>query len=200
MRSLLEEVSSAESPGWSGARRRVINLIERRAILKRLNSLRHQGPHQMAQFIPVVLVSIGVWSNAHACDVEMDNATAAKFSSSFRELRSTNGHFNGGTWTPAVDAWGGAKNLAMQCLAKHAVARGLASDRLQELMGAPDEVVPCPSRECKTLAGQAQWRGDKPVLHASALWIYRWRGQHDRLAFAMRDGAVRADGWLFVHE
>jgi len=188
MRSLLEEVSSAESPGWSGARRWVINLIERRAILKRLISLRHQGPHQMAQFIPVVLVSIGVCSNAQACDVEMGNAAVANFSSSFRELRSTTGHFDGGTWTPSVDAWGGAKHLAMQCLAKHAAADGLASHRVRELMGAPDEVVACPSR----VAGAA--------APESELWIYRWRGQHDRLVLAMREGFVRADGWMFAHE
>ena len=200
MRSLLEEVSSAESPGWSGARRWVINLIERRAILKRLISPRHQGPHQMAQFIPVVLVSIGVWSNAQACDVEMGNEAVAKFSSSFRELRSTTGHFDGGTWTPSVDAWGGAKHLAMQCLAKHAVARRLASDRVRALMGAPDEVVACSSRACAELVGQAQWRTAAAVAHTSELWIYHWRGQHDRLVLAMQAGFVRVDGWVFAHE
>jgi hypothetical protein len=197
----VEEVSSTKSPGWSGAHRWMINRIERRAILKRLASHRHQGPHQMARMIPVLLVSIGVWGNAQACDTEMDNASADKFSSSFRELRSTKGHFEGGNWSREVDAWGGAKHVAMQCLALHATAQKLSAAALGQLMGAPDETLRCPSSACSALLRHAEWRGGKkPPRGVKEVWIYRWRGEHDRLALALSHGAVLNDGWLLVHE
>jgi hypothetical protein len=179
----------------------MINRIERRAILKRLASHRHKGPHQMDRMISVVLVSIGVWGNAQACDIEMDNASAAKFSSSFRELRSTKGHFEGGKWSREVDAWGGAKHVAMQCLAIHASARKLSSAELRQLMGAPDETVSCPSTACNALVRHAEWRDEKkPGAKVKEVWVYRWRGEHDRLALALSSTAVLADGWLLVHE
>jgi hypothetical protein len=32
--------------------------------------------------------------------------------------------------------------------------------------------------------------------HTSKLWLYRWRGEHDQLAFAIRHDRVVAAGWL----
>jgi hypothetical protein len=60
--------------------------------------------------------ALGAAGELHACE----GADPAAWARSHQELRSTKGHFSGGAWSPAVDAWGGTKHLSMQCLAVRA--------------------------------------------------------------------------------
>ena len=133
--------------------------------------------------------------NAHACDGDA-NAWALEF----RALRAVHGHFAGGPWTPDVDAWQGRKHKLMLCLAEHVAKAPTGSAALRELMGPPDETVPCPSAACMKLLPGIQWQGAAPTSSPAGLWIYHWRGRHDRLVFSLATGVVQANGWLHDHE
>lgn len=122
------------------------------------------------------------------------------WSQRYLQLRSVSGHFSGGAWDPAVDAWGGDKHRLMQCLAAHAVAAPARALQLQRLMGSPDEVLRCPSPACADIASKAEWGHAAPPSSRGELWLYHWRGRHDRLVLAMARGTVRADGWLYARE
>lgn len=126
--------------------------------------------------------------------------SVADWSQRYLRLRSASGHFSGGSWTPAVDAWGGEKHRLMQCLAAHAVAAPVRAPQLRRLMGPPDEVLRCPSAACAELAAKAEWEHAAPPPRHGELWLYHWRGPHDRLVLAIARGAVRAGGWLYVRE
>ena len=132
---------------------------------------------------------------AHACEGD-----AASWSLEYRNLRAVHGHFAGGPWTPDVDAWQGRKHKLMLCLAEHAVKASSPGAALRESMGQPDETVPCPSAACMRLLPNVKWRTAPPASAPAGLWVYHWRGRHDRLVFAMASGAVQADGWLHDHE
>jgi len=146
----------------------------------------------MKQALSIVLVSIGVWSSSCAQTTLPSSLNAERF----QALRRVPGHFNGGAWNAEVDAWNGAKHRAMQALAKQAVEQGASTAELQASMGAPDETVACPSSRCETLAARA----GPGAAGAQALWVYDWRGAHDRLVFSLAGGKVRAAGWMLAGE
>lgn len=152
----------------------------------------------MKRALHIVLVSIGIWSNAGACDAGL-SSSAQVWADHFSQLRSTPGHFSGGAWNAAVDAWGGAKHEAMRRLACDAVEQGATLESLRERMGPADEVVACPSKRCEDLYRQARWDGGA-VPEAPALWLYDWRGRHDRLVFSTDHARVHGAGWLHAHE
>lgn len=155
----------------------------------------------MQYLIALVFVSIGVWGNGHAQAAGIGDTKMVSCSRSFLELRGVQGHFGGGPWNAAVDAWDGTKHRTMQCIAAHAITHALKADRLRVLMGAPDETLRCPSDACSAMVGQADWKyGSTPGDAAGELWVYHWRGRHDRLVFAFTRDVVRGGGWLYVHE
>jgi hypothetical protein len=130
-----------------------------------------------------------------------DGTDPAAWAQSHRELRSTKGHFSGGAWSPAVDAWGGAKHRVMQCLGRHATAKAMRAAPLRRLMGAPDEVLRCPSPACADALQKAEWEPAAPAgVQPAELWLYDWRGRHDRLVLLLAAGAVRGSGWLYARE
>lgn len=130
----------------------------------------------------------------HACEGQ----DPAAWTRIHQELRSTKGHFSGGAWSPDVDAWGGAKHRVMQCLAGHATAQALRAAPLRRLMGAPDEVLRCPSAACTEALGKAE--GSAAAHAPGELWLYDWRGRHDRLLLVLSAGTVRGSGWLYARE
>jgi hypothetical protein len=184
-------------PGWCGAPRQVIDLAERRAILGALRSPAMQGPRRIRVLSCLFVAAIGLAGELQACD----GKDPAAWARSHRELRSTKGHFSGGNWSPAVDAWGGAKHRLMQCLATHATAASLQPAPLRQLMGPPDERLTCPSAACSDVLEKLEWQPTTAaVADPGELWLYHWRGRHDRLVLAFAQGAVRGHGWLYVRE
>jgi hypothetical protein len=121
----------------------------------------------------------------------------ADLAEQWQSLRSLRGHFDGAAWNVDVDRWQGRKHVLMQALAAQALDERLARDALTQRMGAPDAVWRAGQAAHAGALEQAQWRGGPP---SGELWVYHWRGQHDRLLFALDDGHVVATGWLMVQE
>ncbi len=115
----------------------------------------------------------------------------------WQALRPLRGHFDGAAWNADVDRWQGRKHVLMQTLAAQALDERLARDALTQRMGAPDDVWRAGQPAHALALQQAQWRGGSP---GAELLVYHWRGQHDRLLFALHEGHVAATGWLMVQE
>jgi len=111
-------------------------------------------------------------------------------------LRRLQGRFDGAPWNDAVDRWQGPKHTLMQQLARFALQERLDADRLDALLGAPDQVLPAGAAGQTLFLQQAQWQG----VPAGDLWLYRWRGSHDQLVFALHEGEVAAAGWWYALE
>ena len=126
-------------------------------------------------------------SSASACAGEVDDC-----SRSFLSLRAVRGHFDGGPWTASVDRWGGERHQSMQCLARQATTEAAAATQLGRWMGLPDERLRCPSGDCAVFSATAG-RG-------SEVWVYHWRGAHDRLGFVITEGRVSAATWSHAGE
>ncbi|KQU74241.1 hypothetical protein ASE08_27540 [Rhizobacter sp. Root16D2] len=75
-------------------------------------------------------------------------------------------------------------------------------ERVRERMGEPDARVACPSAECDGVVRlmEARADGERSVASGTQLWVYQWRGQHDRLVFAVLAGKVSEVGWAFALE
>jgi hypothetical protein len=120
----------------------------------------------------------------------------ADLAAQWQALRPLRGHFDGAAWNADVDRWQGRKHMLMQNLAAQALDERLPRDTLLQRMGAPDAQWRAGQAAHASALEQAQWRGTP----AGNLLVYHWRGEHDRLLFAIDDGRVVATGWLMVHE
>jgi hypothetical protein len=120
----------------------------------------------------------------------------ADVAAQWQALRPLRGHFDGAAWNADVDRWQGRKHVLMQALAAQALDERLARDVLTQRMGAPDALWRAGQPEHESATQQAQWRG----APSGELLVYDWRGQHDRLLFAVDQGRVVATGWLMVQE
>ncbi len=147
----------------------------------------------------MLLAIAGFCGNSCACEGDVD-----RWSNEFKLLRSVHGHFDGGAWTASVDRWGGHKHQLMQCLAARAGATSVPTDRLKAWMGLPDTVQRCPSPSCdavtREIEGTSDARSAPGNTARSQLWVYHWRGVHDRLVFTVERGKVTGARWAYVHE
>ncbi|MBB5016809.1 hypothetical protein HNQ59_000071 [Chitinivorax tropicus] len=109
----------------------------------------------------------------------------------FRAMRQRHGHFDGGPWQPALDQWQGKKHQAMQKLARHVWQQRLGTAQVRQLMGEPDELIRPDMPMYSAQIQHSNWQGQP----AGELWLYNWRGKHDRLVLAMGQGRVVATGW-----
>lgn len=119
----------------------------------------------------------------------------------YRQLQNLKGHFDGASWTEAIDRWGGRKHELMQEL-RTVLASRPATTRRQVLgwLGEPD----------------AQWRFGQPPQRLlppelrelkpgqSILW-YSWRGTRDGLALLFSSGRGADDpleliAWSYAGE
>ncbi len=141
----------------------------------------------MRRVIFWLLAGAAFCSSASACEGRVDD-----WSKSFLSLRAVRGHFDGGPWTASVDRWGGERHQAMLCLATQASAQAVATTQLLRWMGPPDERLRCPSADCQPFAADAAAAGE--------LWVYHWRGQHDRLAFVITRRRVSVATWAHAGE
>jgi hypothetical protein len=159
--------------------------------------LRGDGGNKMNRVIYWVLAIAACCGNSRACEGD-----AAQWAKEFAALRGVRGHFDGGNWTADVDRWQGRKHLLMQCLAAGLSAAGTPVARVRERMGEPDARVRCPSAECDGVTRLMEVRADgaRSVPAGGQLWVYRWRGAHDRLVFTVMDGKVSDVGWAFALE
>ena len=123
-------------------------------------------------------------------------APAASLPQQWQALRSLPGHFDGAAWNDAVDRWQGQKHRVMQQLAQQALSQRLSAERLNALMGAPDQTLAPDLPDRAGLLQQTRWQGTP----TGDLWLYRWRGTHDQLVFALDAGQVVATGWLYALE
>jgi hypothetical protein len=114
----------------------------------------------------------------------------------WQALRPLRGHFDGAPWNADVDQWQGRKHVLMQALAAQAASEQLTRAALTQRMGAPDALWQPGQPAHAHALEQAQWRGTP----AGELLVYHWRGEHDRLLFAIGNGRVVATGWLMVQE
>ncbi len=115
----------------------------------------------------------------------------------YRTLRPLRGHFDGGRWSDDVDRWQGRKHVAMQALAAEMLRERARAAQLRKSMGEPDAMLePGQPAHARALE-QAQWLNAAPApVTTTTLWLYRWRGRHDQLMFALAQGRVVAAGWL----
>jgi len=141
----------------------------------------------MRHVISWLLAASTFCSSALACVGQVED-----WSRSYLALRSVRGHFDGGAWTASVDRWGGERHRAMLCLATHVSAEAAATAQLLRWMGPPHERLRCPSTGCQAFAADAALAGE--------LWVYHWRGQHDRLGFVITRGRVSAATWAHAGE
>lgn len=189
----------ARQPGWCGALQWVINRTKRGANLEGASTHLHQGRYQLGTLWTALLVSSGFVVNAHAC-----NGDPSALSADFLALRAQRGHFEGASWIPDVDRWNGRKHQLMQQLSDCALQHASNEAEVVRWMGKPDAVLRCDSAECRAVieraAGDsAHWKSaEAPTM--DALWLYRWRGEHDQLVFGIAGGKVRARGWLSAGE
>lgn len=123
----------------------------------------------------------------------------------YRALRGARGHFDGGPWNDDIDRWQGRKHVAMQRLAEQVLRQRPSANQLRRRMGEPDAVLkPGQAAHLRALE-QAQWQGGPDGAPTATgknavLWLYRWRGRHDQLAFALEHDRVLASGWLHQWE
>jgi hypothetical protein len=120
----------------------------------------------------------------------------ADLAAQWQALRSQRGHFDGAAWNADVDRWQGRKHLLMQALAAQAMSEQVSRELLTQRMGAPDALWRDGDAAHASAIEQARWQGTP----RGELWVYRWRGEHDRLLFAIGEGRVVATGWLMVQE
>ncbi len=114
----------------------------------------------------------------------------------WQALRPLRGHFDGAAWNADVDRWQGRKHVLMQALAEQALTEQLSRETLTQRMGAPDALWRAGQPAHAGALEQAQWRGTP----TAELLVYHWRGEHDRLLFAIGNGRVAATGWWMVQE
>jgi hypothetical protein len=120
----------------------------------------------------------------------------ADVATQWKTLRAQRGHFDGARWNDDVDRWQGRKHVLMQALAAQAASEQLSRAALTQRMGEPDAQWRVGQPAHTSALEQAQWRGTP----SGEVLVYHWRGEHDRLLFAMGNGRVVATGWLMVHE
>jgi hypothetical protein len=133
-----------------------------------------------------------VLSNAGCAQTQPQAELAAQW----QALRSQRGHFDGAAWNADVDRWQGRKHVLMQALAAQALSEQVSREVLTQRMGAPDALWRAGDAEHASATEQARWQGTP----RGELWVYHWRGEHDRLLFAIGEGRVVATGWLMVQE
>lgn len=117
-------------------------------------------------------------------------------SQQWQTMRLQPGHFDGAAWNDAVDRWQGAKHQLMQQLGHQAGWERWAADKLKGWMGEADQMLHGGEADHARVLAQAQWQGS-PV---GELWLYRWRGTHDQMVFALQSGRVVAVGWVYALE
>lgn len=160
-------------------------------------SLFGEGSNKMNKVIFWVLAMTSCCGISRACEGD-----AAQWSREFAALRTVRGHFDGGSWAADVDRWQGRKHQLMQCLAAGLSAAGTPAERVRQQMGEPDARVACPSAACSGVVRlmEAPSDGERTVADGIQLWVYQWRGQHDRLVFSVREGRVTEVSWAYALE
>lgn len=121
---------------------------------------------------------------------------AAALSRQWQAMRMQNGHFDGAAWNAEIDAWQGAKHRLMQQLAQRAAQERWTAGQTKGWMGEADQVLREGDADHARTLAQVQWQGRA----RGEFWLYRWRGTHDLLVFALQGGQVAAVGWLHALE
>ena len=95
----------------------------------------------------------------------------------------------------------------MQQAAARLLAQRAGAGPLRRALGAPDAVLAPGSADHARAREGVAWIEAAPSaapqrtdLETGALWLYRWRGTHDQLVFALVGGRVAAAGWVYAGE
>lgn len=129
------------------------------------------------------------------CAQAAGSADAA--SREYRALRSVRGHFDGGAYDETVDRWQGRKHVLMQQLAGELLRERATTAQVRERMGEPDAALDARAPANAKLLQRVTAEG---TARPDAIWLYRWRGARDQLAFALTGGRVIATVWLYEYE
>jgi len=141
------------------------------------------------------LMPLGLFAVANT-DSLVTQPTEQALSRDFQSLRKITGHFGGGEWNEQVDKWQGKKHQTMQQLLAQVVEGQYPAGKVAALMGEPDEVWRQSSDDYAQLVRMTEWQGQPE----GELWAYHWRGRHDQLVFAFKEGKLTAAGWMFNWE
>lgn len=116
----------------------------------------------------------------------------------FRELRTINGHFDGGPWRNDVDRWMGRKHRVMEALRQAIDVRGFGRPQLVEQLGTPDRTLdendPMFHTFARDFKHSTENHGPVEIL------VYHWRGGHDFLYFVAIDEMLVDSGWWHAGE
>lgn len=113
-----------------------------------------------------------------------------ELSSQYQQLRSIQGHFQGGTWQDRIDRWAGQKHQVMTELGEALGRAGTPESEVLRWMGQPDE---------RASPGSLSWAAVRPE-QGEQLLIYCWRGHHDFLYFLCQQDRVVRSGWWMAGE
>jgi hypothetical protein len=160
-------------------------------------SLFCEGSNKMNKVIYWVLAMAACCGNSRACE-----GNEVQWAKEFAALRTVRGLFEGGSWAADVDRWQGRKHRLMQCLAAGLSTAGTPVERVVARMGEPDARVACPSAACDGVVRlmEARGEGERVMAEGTQLWVYLWRGQHDRLVFTVLAGKVSDVAWAYALE
>jgi hypothetical protein len=117
----------------------------------------------------------------------------------FKKLRTIAGHFGGGSWNDGVDKWMGRKHRLMLELESLIVAGSYTKSCVIQLLGPPDQEVSQGHRLYPAIIS-AHAENDTPMVATDKYIVYYWRGEHDFLFFACRQGKVVHSGWWYAGE
>ena len=116
----------------------------------------------------------------------------------FRNLRKTQGHFEGGTWNDDVDKWMGRKHQLMIQLASHLGAGEHSTAQVMEWLAPPDLIARQGDDLFDLVSSLPEF--EKPATGPYELLIYYWRGTHDFLYFTSQGETILNSGWWYAGE
>ncbi|KAF9899646.1 hypothetical protein BX616_002909 [Lobosporangium transversale] len=145
-------------------------------------------------FIALSVIFFGLLSTVSAAVIPNDEIRA--LGKTFQKLRKIKGHFDGGEYNKAVDAYNGEKHQVMKKLAEAFGRPSVSSVDIVSTMGPSDEIPEHILAELKRSAPQVT-----PPTNFKYL-LYKWRGYHDYLWFRinLKNNHVFNSDWYFAYE
>jgi len=116
----------------------------------------------------------------------------------FRGLRSTKGHFEGGTWNADLDKWMGRKHHIMIQLGSRLGSGECAKAEIIQRLGPPDQTARESDASFDLLNRLPEF--ERPAAGPYELLIYYWRGAHDFLYLISQDETILSSGWWYAGE
>ena len=133
-----------------------------------------------------------------ATPVDLGEAPIEEIAAELARLRTTKGHFEGGTWNDDVDRWMGRKHQLLIQLGTRLGTGEYSRAEIVRLLDSPDQIA----REGDELFGLVSSLPgfERPAAGPYDLLIYYWRGQHDFLYLTSQAETIVNSGWWYAGE